>query len=678
MNIGSQIVAPEGWDQLPKGLTFYFLKNDYKRGRVLLVQFGAGRNCSGYSAHLLTISRTKFEHGLKLEKIVPAEDQLRVPPWLKPLEGTDLSQIDRFRPHAKMLHSERVENRFLAIAQTVREFDSILSAEDPSAEINKRARLCCPSQNESRFRLWVLTYCCFGQDIWMLLPPFHVIGHWDRRKFPERKFGAPSLAYGRSYGSGLSEEMCDFLVKCYIKRAKLGVPMTDIYEDVMVHDLGCRTVKAPSGMRHYVHPQGNPFPTFCQFKYRVQLAVGIESIQMNLYGAVRHRAKIAASKGAFTEEIANLMERIEVDGYYTKERPKGYVEGTSLPPLCVVIGRDVLSGKKLGIGFSFGAEHSTAYRMMLFCMAVPKDYFCRLFGVPYTEGEWVNEGLPAHFSIDRGPGARRQIIEDYEKRFPIKDLAPSWMGQSKATVEGSHPRDIKIDGQPTYIESGLTPVQLAKKEIMRLMRYNHAANMEARFEPDADLALVPPTPIALWNHYDKLFRNDAQPMRIDEAVRTFLTPVEFSLREDGAWLTQRRFDSDEFRDTGIQERIARLGDDGVKINGFILDMCVRYVWVEVEGRLLLVGAKLRLRGDEETLYTSIEELNQWGDVRKKIQSAFGVHQSAVSSEYKYRFYENTGKAWNSVKRRAGKLKRNTAARQEELEARQATSSRRAA
>ena len=690
MHIGTQIAAPEGWKEMFKGVTYHFLKSDAKRGRVLLVLFqtiktwrepSKSKNTTKknhYSATLLVMSRHDFEEGLSSENIVQLEKQNKLPPWLQQLEGKDLVKRDNSRANPKFLHSARVEDRFLQIAPTVRDFESVLAADDPEKEINRRAKLCVPVQNESRYRLWVLTYLCFGRDMWMLLPPFHVIGHWDRCKYPERKFGAPSLAFGRNYGNGSSKELTKTCVESYRKRAKLGNYMTSIYHDTMTEDFHCKVLTAPSGMKYYVQPEGKPFPTFGQFTYRVKQAIGIDQIQKTLYGAVRHRSKIAASKGAFSEEVSNLMEIVEADGYYTEERPQGYIEGSSLPPLCVVTSRDLLSGKKLGIGFSFGSERSEAYRMMLFCMAVPKDYFCGLWGIPFVPGEWSNEGLPPHFSIDRGPGARKDLIEEFEKRFPIKGLAPSWMGQSKATVESSHPKDMHIDGQPTYIQSELTPVKLAKREIMRLILFNNTANMEGRIDPDSDLIYVVPSPNGYWEYYDKIFRNDASPISIADAVRMFLTPVEFSLKDNGVWLDQRWFDSDELRTTGILERVARSGKDGSKINGYMMDLNLRQVWVEVDGKIIQVNAKLRIRGDEETLDMSFEELKQWGEERRKVQSEFRTHQQAATSDIHDRFKENTGKSWDNGKRRSGKPTRDATQRQEEAEVKQGTSKRKAA
>ena len=679
MQIGTQIVAPDGFDQLAKAVTYHFLKSDGKRTnpRVVLVHFSMAERFEKTKSHLIIIKRDRFEAGLAEERIIPLPTQSKLPPWLEPWEGIDLTQMDLFRPRAKIQHLTRVENCLLTIAPHLKDIETILAAEDPAAEINKRARFCKPVQHETRFRLRLLTYLCFGCNVWSLLGPFHRIGKWLRFDHPGTKFGAPSIAYGAAYGHPSTVEMKRRCIDGYVKYAKLGRTMAEIYRIAMIEEFRCKTMVLASEMEVFVHPQGEPFPTYWQFKYRVLQEFGLEEVQRNLYGEVRHRARLAATKGHFSEEVANLYEKIEADGYYT-EHPKGYIEGASLKPLCAVTSRDVLSGKKLGIGFSFGAEHSTAYRMMLFCMAVPKDFFCKLFGIPFHKGEWLNEGIPAHFGVDRGPGAKRALIADLEKRFPIKEIAPSWTAQSKATVESSHPRDVHIEGQPTYIQSNLTPVQLAKKEILRLIKYNHTADMSDRFDPDGEMAFVPPTPMGLWNYYDKRFRNDAQPMSIDEAVRTFLTPIKLELRDHAVWLKGRPFKSSEFVETGVLEKAARANEPVPMLRGYMLDLCVRYLWAEVKGRLYLVEGKLRTRGDQDKLWTSFEELKQWGEVRRKVTSAFAVHKHAASSKYMYRFREATGKSWHGWTRRTGTPKRDAIACQEEIEAKQHTSARTAA
>jgi len=202
--------------------------------------------------------------------------------------------------------------------------------------------------------------------------------------------------------------------------------------------------------------------------------------------------------------------------------------------------------------------------------------------------------------------------------------------------------------------------------------------MEGRFEPCSELAYVEPSPLGLWNHYNKLFRNDAIPFSISDAVRTFLTPVDFSLKSDGVWLDQRRFDSEGLRDSGLLDKVSRSGKEGAKISGFMLDMCLRHVWIEHEGKLLLLEATVTRSAGEDTIYSSLAELKQWKESRPEIQSAFRVHKQSTTSEIMSRFEENTGKQWDSTTRRAGKPKRDASSRQEEAEVRQSTSKRKAA
>lgn len=662
MKVGTKLTAPQGWGSLPMGLEVHFLKSNHQKRRVLFVHFEV-KEKGAAKAILMSMPRLQFEEGVTLNKIVPCPEQSTLPPWLAELEGVDLSQIDTYRTkNAKTSHHDRVNERYLFIASAVNDFEVIMNADEPQKEINRRARLCTPPQNECRFRLWLLTYLCFGRNIWTLLPPFHKIGHWDRMQHSETKFGAPSKAFGRNYGNGKSAELVKKCIKSYLKRATLGKPMITIYHEAMTYDFNCHFVTQKNGMKVYISADSSPFPTYDQFRYQIQKEIGVENVQKQLYGEVRHRTRMAASKGRFSEEIVNLMERVEADAYYMSENPIGFIDKTTLPPLCIVTGRENLSGCMVGIGFSFGRERGVAYRMMLFSMAVPKVYFCNLFGIKISPNEWMNEGLPAHFGIDRGPGARKDLIKTLEQRFPIGDMAPSWSGQSKATVESSHPRDVKIEGQPTYVNSNLNVIELARREIMRLIAFNNSANMEDRIDPDSALANVIPSPNGLWQFYDRLYRNDAQPISIDDAVRCFLSPVEFSVKEDGVYLKSRRFYCQALRDTGLLD----LGGT-TKVQGYMLDMCVRYVWIEFNDRLIETPAMLRIRGDEDTLYMSIADLDQWNEIRKKTLSAFRVHQQATKSEMMQRYKDATGKEFNSGRRLPGKPKKNAASKSETRE-----------
>jgi hypothetical protein len=475
----------------------------------------------------------------------------------------------------------------------------------------------------------------------------------------------------------MSQELAERCDKAYVKYLGLGKSMKAIYEEAMRREFGCIALTQPSGMKVFTQPQGKPFPTERQFRYQIGKSFGIETVQKNRYGSARHRNRLSPSRGNYSADVANLMEKIESDGYFPAERPKGYLEGSVLDPLCVVTSRCLLSGKKLGIGFSFGAEKGTAYRMMLFSMAVPKDYFCSLWGFTLKPGEWQSQGLPPHFKVDRGPGSSLNLVDE-KARPSIRNLVESWSGQSKATIESSHPRDVNFEGQPTFVESDYTPVALCRREIVRLIKYNHTADMSARMEIDSELAFVPPTPHALWNHYDARFRNSGIPISIDDAVRAFLTPIKLKVSKDGVFLDGRRYDSKELRRCGLLDRIARSGQGEVAIKGYMMDLCIRHVWLEVDRQLLLLNAQLKIRDDEELLYISCAELEQWKEARSQVNSAFRVHVPAASADFIERFELQTGVTWQEGKRRYGRPKKDMSARQEVLDVRQHTAQRKQA
>lgn len=647
-----QIIAPYGYKQLVANEPYHFLRNHGDSRRVFLVHF-EGYEMAKPSATLFSIDRGQFESGLHEELLARLETEDMLPPWLLPLEGLDFSLIDAERPKAKISHQSRIEDRLVRIGPALKDIERIYFADDPTLEIHRYAREC--GQNESRFRLWLLTYLVFGQNQWTLLPPFHRIGHWDRFAIPGKKYGKPSLANGKQHGFGVSRLMIDEIVKGYERFHDIGVTMREIFRQTLRKVFGCVEHQLANRRKVFIHPQGRAFPTYWQFEYWVGKEIGIEDVRKNLYGAVRYRSRHAPSHGKFSEAVSNLLQRIEADGYYTKELPRGYVEGTTLPPLCVVIGRDVLSGKKVGIGFSFGNERNTAYRMMLFSMAVPKVFFCSLFGVTISEEEWTGDGLPILYAVDRGPGAKRDLIKEFESRFPIKDMAPSWSGQSKATVESSHPRNTHTEGQPAYIKSSLTPVKLAVKEIGRLLCYNETADMSDRMEHDPSLALSLPSPNEIWDYYERRMRTDAQPMPLADAVRTFLSPVNIKVDEHGAWFDDMRYDSDALRASSMRRKV--VGKPIVHVQGYALDMCVRHIWIEVEGRLLLLTAQLKIREDDELTSISITELEQWKVARAEAMSAFREHQQASAAGFERRFEETTGQPWMSGKRSTGAPKK---------------------
>lgn len=678
MLTGTQLLVPDGLGQLARGVSYHFLTNDPRTARVILVHFHWEGKGHPPGACLIPIHRDEFEEALSKGLIVISPSQSNLPPWLESLKDKNLAALDSKRVKPKQLHSQRIESRLLFITPALENLHEILTADSIEAEINAYARRATPPQNETRFRVWFLTYLCFGRNVWSLLPPYCLAGNWSRDNHASRKQGAPSKAFGKNYGFRMTKEMAERCVKAYVKFMAPGRSMSDIYASAMVKEFGCMSIARSSGLLTYRNPEGEAFPSERQFRYHVGKLLGVENIQKNRYGSARHRRRLAPPQGRFSADVSNLMEKIEADGYYTSEKPKGYLEGSILPSLCVIVARDMLSGEKLGIGFSFGKETGTAYRMMMFSMAVPKEYFCRLWGVNLQPGEWPCQGISPHFKMDRGPGSSLALIQDENAKPVIRNMTQSWSGQAKATVESSHPRDVQFEGEPSYFASQLTPVELARREIYTLIKYNHTADMSSRMEIDRNLAYVAPTPHALWNHYAARFRSSAVPMSIEDAVRAFLTPVTLTAKKDGVYLDGRRFNSGELRESGLLDRIARGNLGTVTLHGYLMDLCLRHVWVEVDRQILLLDAQLAIREDEELLFISVAELEQWREARARINSEFAVHKSAAKAEYMTRFENDIGLSWDAGNRKSGKVKRSATARQEEIEARQHTSQRKSA
>jgi hypothetical protein len=301
---------------------------------------------------------------------------------------------------------------------------------------------------------------------------------------------------------------------------------------------------------------------------------------------------------------------------------------------------------------------------MLFSMAITKSRFGELFGIPISDNEWPCIGLPSKIIFDRGPGSSLNLVQSFQEHFPIRELTPSWSGQSKPNVESSHPGSTNIEGAPQYIQSDLNPVDMAREEIMRVIKDNHTSDAWARMTPAMIAAEIPPSPAGIWDYMDERARTDAHPMAFDDAVRNFLTPVKFTVRHDGVYLRDQRYDSSLFRKSGILERIAI--DQRTEIDGYILDLCVRYIWIEIDQKIIELKAVLPHLEDEAQLFMSRDELEQIVEIGRVTKSHYREHQFAASTSIMSRYMEATGKRWGHGTRKIGRPKAKTpTARQEQ-------------
>lgn len=656
MITGAQLTAPDGFGPLLPGETYYLLRHHAASPRTTLCRFEpkfTGSETTGpWKTHFILVPRLEFEAALMEKYILPAQVLVTRPPWLKAFEGIELSVWEEFRQSRKVSYRTRAERRYLQIDPLLKMLSEVLGSDDPYRFICEYARRQSPSLVGARLALWMCCYIAFGNDIDSLTPSFSNIGTWARTagRLNNKKLGRRALHKGTRSGHSaipLAEE----IEKSYLKRAALGVPLASIYRQAIECDFRCRVQTDARGVKTFYHPASKPFPTYQQYKYWVGKRIGLERVQRIRFGEARYRSKLAANRGTFIESCANLLERCEQDAYYLSERPRTLVAGGSGPRLVVCRIVCTTSGFCFGIGFAYDDERQDAYRAALFCAAIGKAYFLSLFGLDYEEADWPSQGLPPHLIVDRGPGAHESLLAPDVGEIAVRELAPSWSGQSKAVVESSHPRTTALEGAPSYIQSDLNVIELARREVMRVIADNHSSDATNRLTPEMIAADVKGNPTAVYRYLDGRGRNSGVPMDFNRAVRAFLQPVQFTLSIDGLFLECMRFDSDALLETGLRQRLAK--GQSVTIPGYIYPLCVRTTWVDIDGRLVQVEAMLPIRDDVEQTYLSLRELKEHANELRRIKSEQREHAHAAVVEQAVKFKEVTGKQWHAGKRKGG-------------------------
>src|SRR3546814_522839 len=138
MQIGTALIAPEGFKQLEPGLTYYFLYSSRLTRTVLLLLFA--REKSRLLAHLYSLQRDAFERALNDRKIIQ-DNEHQIPDPFAVRQGHDLAVVDLQcrNPDKRVSDQERAQARLCQIAPLLERRDTILTSSDPVKEINKYA-----------------------------------------------------------------------------------------------------------------------------------------------------------------------------------------------------------------------------------------------------------------------------------------------------------------------------------------------------------------------------------------------------------------------------------------------------------------------------------------------------------------------------------------------------------
>lgn len=657
MMTGSRIVAPEGFQCLSKGVTYHFLNSNGNLNRVRLLMFSDGGK--ELRADLITLTRVEFEEALENGWVLEDSTGDKFPPWLAPIEGVSITHLEGQRRSTKETYDQKVNRRFAAISDLVIRKEEILASENPDSVINKHAKDQRPRQNAARLRLWFYTYITFGQNKWALMPPLHRIGGWNREDLaPAKKLGRPSKK-GKRSGYPCDVAMKGAILSGFLKFKSSHKTLNDIYREVMTREFGCG-VFLKKNLAEFFHPEGKPFPSFNQFRYWIKKLINPKELRLALKG--QHKARsMSGSQGSFAENILNVNQRVEFDGYYISEKLTGLTEGSAVDSFCVVRAVCGLSGAILGIGFAEAKENMDAYRMALFCMASNKVKFCELFGLEIEPWQWPTEGLSGGVVFDRGPGAHFES-EPGIKWLKSFELTPVYSGQSKATVESSHPRDKKSLEQPTYFHSRLNFVQMARREILQAIEDNLTSNAGARMDEDMYLADIKPTPLGIYNYWSSRGRDSSIGMLPDTAIRTFLTCCPASIRRDAVYLYSRKYRSQALVATGIFDTVATKGV--IETTVFVLTMCVRHIWIEVKGVLYKLDFVRSARTTADSLDLSLHDLQEIDQLRRAGAAALRDERPASRQSSRDQFKVATGEVWDGGERKLGRPAKGGAAQRD--------------
>jgi hypothetical protein len=674
VHVGSQLVLVEPTPELSSEVVYYLLASAAKSSATSLCWFVKGQQ--GWVVHLTSLTRTRFESLLLSGQLKPKVEQQSTPPWNASLQGLDLQGMEDLRRRSKRTLRSYATQRFEAISplldadverriqgsadpehvirrqiaqsQARKEVTS-RSADDhakeapepgPAAEKTRQ-----PKQNATRILLWYCTYILFGRCLEALVPAFSEIGKWDRQKrAPDSpRLGRPKKNPRERVGHS-ALPLRQQIIESYVKRAGVKKGLAAIYRRALREDFGCRTEKLEDGQLRAYHAEGRPFPSYQQFRYHVLKEFSLETVQRSRLGDAEYRKRHGKQKGSFSEEAANFCERVEEDCYHVKERPRQLLSEEPGPPLVVCKLVCTTSAHTIGIGFSYGSERAEAYKLAKFCAAVPKSLMGRLFGIPIADEDWLGAGLPARCIDDRGPGASDLAYGEPDVSPAIRELALSYSGQSKATVEASHPRTVQVSGEPIHQRSNLNVFLLARRELLSAKTANHSADASKRLTPDMIVAGVAANPASIARYLIDRGRNDELPVPIDRAIREFLRPVDLSLRDDGLWLGCLKFrtgqEGESFLGTMAKGQCAA-------IKGFIYPLSLMLGWIELRGKLFEVRPILRIRDDQDQFQLTLEDLPRLEEKLRQLRANQRENSVAQRMLAEETFLETTGVDWHS-------------------------------
>jgi hypothetical protein len=154
-------------------------------------------------------------------------------------------------------------------------------------------------------------------------------------------------------------------------------------------------------------------------------------------------------------------------------------------------------------------------------------------------------------------------------------------------------------------------------------------------------------------------------MLFDTAIRTFLSKHPAVIRQDALYFYGRKYRSDELVASGVFDRVARAGVIPVQV--YALSMCVRHIWVEVEGILFeldMVRSQRTVQGDIDISLRDLQEIDR---LRRESLGKLREEQPAAHQYVRDKFKQEADEHWDSGERKLGRVSRSGAAQRDKAD-----------
>lgn len=665
MALGIQLVAREGYLSMKKGEAYHLLRNDPREQRVLLVRFYDQGGSDGRRSELVIMSRSDFQAGLcpvgqAPAAIVTASPQATLPPWISDLSGFQFDTLPGFglpAPGKSKCAKDEVERRVLQLQPALDDINAILQSDDPDFALNCHARRQSPEVNETRHRLWFYLYVAFGYNLWALLPPRSQWGKWDRLD-PEYAGTSPGRAAstdeGRHFSSRTTLEMVDKILEGFHRFMSPNTTLTAAWASTIRLIFGAHIKRKRGGIYEARHPKGLPLPSFGKFYYYTR-----KLIDPDVYRRIVMGDKVVGMDEQPVGKqqhwmLYNIGERGHFDSTHIKDLPIGLLTKQPLPAMQMVILVDPTTGHIEGIGFSIGAEEVRAYKLALFCAAIPKTKFGEIIGVTISPEDWSSQGLPAALFSDRGCGASAELNAAIARWRINLTMPPSYTPPANSTVEAKHQRRKRQKGAAEHRLSNLTVPVIIKRETLRVIKKNHSDSAIDKASEGAIMAGAA-TPAEYRNYLDERHCTSLIQIPFHEAVRAFLDKVTFTVKNGRLYFQGRLYWSDEVADSGLAHAMKQ-GKD-MRLDGYMYQPATRLGWVEFNGRLIEV--KVQPRPDPQLELLSLPEADELGAAYSRASGMLQRRKKLEEVATQDTFKEETGKELLGGTTKSGRPKNKT-------------------